>query len=108
MKSRKIRHQFLLDNEQSAKLEQLCRRSSVTKSNFVARAIEVFLESRNESETDKRYAQRLNRISRNLSQVRSDTEMILESLALFIRYSITMNAQRNEKGWLPEKLSALN
>lgn len=92
MKPRKIRHQFSLDEDASAKLEQLCRKASVTKSALVGKAVEAFLEGRNESELEKRYAQRLNRMSRNLSRVRSDTEMILESLALFIRYTITLNA----------------
>ena len=92
MKSRKIRHQFFLEEDASARLEQLCRKASVTKSELVGKAVEAILEGRNGSELDKRYAQRLNRISRNLSRVRGDTEMILESLALFIRYSITLNA----------------
>jgi hypothetical protein len=92
MKSRKIRHQFSLEEDASAKLEQLCRKASVTKSELVGKAVEAILEGRTGSELDKRYAQRLNRISRNLSRVRGDTEMILESLALFIRYSITLNA----------------
>ncbi len=92
MTSRKIRHQFCLEEDASAKLEQLCRKASVTKSELVGKAVEAFIEGRIDGEADKRYAQRLNRISRNLSRVRSDTEMILESLALFIRYSITLNA----------------
>ncbi len=92
MTSRKIRHQFCLEEDASAKLEQLCRKASVTKSELVGRAVEAFIEGRIDGEADKRYAQRLNRISRNLSRVRSDTEMILESLALFIRYNITLNA----------------
>lgn len=90
MKSRKIRHQFCLEEDASAKLEKLCRKASVTKSELVGKAVEAFIEGRIEGETDKRYAQRLNRISRNLSRVRGDTEMILESLALFIRYNITL------------------
>ena len=50
----KTRHQFHLDAEASEKLEQLCRKSSSTKSDLVARAIEAFLENQQESETDKR------------------------------------------------------
>lgn len=90
--ARKVRHQFLLDPGLSEKLERMCRGPGTTKSDIVARAVEAFLEHRGESEADKRYAQRLDRITRDVGHVRRDAEVILESLACFIRFSITLNA----------------
>ncbi|MCR4266777.1 ribbon-helix-helix domain-containing protein [Nitratireductor sp. ZSWI3] len=92
MKPERIRHQFLLDSELSAKLDRLSRNPSTTKSEIVAKAVEAFLEQRGENELDRRYGQRLDRLSRDLDHVRRDAEMILESLALFIRFSITLHA----------------
>jgi predicted DNA-binding protein len=92
MKLTKIRHQFLLDPELSEKLEKLCRHPGATKSEIVAKAVEAFIERRGESELDQRFRQRLDRLSRDLDLTRRDVEMILESLALFIRFIITLNA----------------
>lgn len=92
MKSHRIRHQFLLEPELSEKLENLSRNPSTTKSAIVAKAVEAFIERRGENELDQRYGKRLDRLSRELGHVRRDAEMILESLALFIRFSITLHA----------------
>ncbi|CDX37947.1 CopG family transcriptional regulator [Mesorhizobium sp. LCM 4577] len=92
MKSHRIRHQFLLEPELSEKLDNLSRDPSTTKSAVVAKAVEAFIERRGENELDRRYGVRLDRLSRDLAHVRHDTEMILESLALFIRFLITLHA----------------
>lgn len=92
MKTTKIRHQFLLEAGLSEKLASLCRHPGTAKGDVIAKAIEAFLERRGASELDERYAKRLDRLSHDLANVRRDVEMILESLALFIRFSITLNA----------------
>ncbi|RWQ22776.1 CopG family transcriptional regulator [Mesorhizobium sp.] len=92
MKPPRIRHQFLLDSELSEKLAQLSRNPSTTKSEIVAKAVQAFIDQRGENELDRRYGKRLDRLSRDLDHVRRDAEMILESLALFIRFSITLHA----------------
>jgi hypothetical protein len=92
MKAERIRHQFLLEPALSEKLEALARRPGATKSEIVAKAIEAFIERRGENELDQRYGKRLDRISRDLDHLRRDVEIVLESLALFIRFSITLNA----------------
>ncbi len=92
MKAERIRHQFLLEPALSEKLDWLARRPGATKSEIVAKAIEAFFERRGESELDQRYGKRLDRISRDLDHLRRDVEAILESLALFIRFNITLNA----------------
>lgn len=88
----KIRHQFLLEAGLSEKLELLCRRSKASKGDVVAKAVQAFLEQRGVSELDERYAKRLDQHSRDLGKMRSEVEMILESLALFIRYNISLTA----------------
>ncbi|MER9260409.1 CopG family transcriptional regulator [Mesorhizobium sp. M0619] len=92
MKPHRIRHQFLLEHELSEKLETLSRNPSTTKSAIVAKAVEAFIERRGENELDNRYGMRLDRLSRDLDHIRTDVEVILESLALFIRFSITLHS----------------
>ena len=101
MKRPRIRHQFLLEPTLSEKLDRLCRAPGATKSEIVARAIEAFIERRAVSELDQRYGRRLDRISNDLYRTRRDTEMILESLALFIRFTIPLNAHTP----LPDKVT---
>lgn len=92
MKPHRIRHQFLLEPELSERLDRLSRDPATTKSAVVAKAVEAFLEQRGETELDRRYGIRLERLSRDVGHIRRDAEMILESLALFIRFSITLHA----------------
>lgn len=92
MQSKKTRHQFHLPPALSEKLDRLSRQPGARKSDIIARAVEAFIDRRGESEIDQRYGQRLDRLSRDLGHARRDVEMILESLALFIRFSITLNA----------------
>ncbi|MFB9984307.1 CopG family transcriptional regulator [Mesorhizobium newzealandense] len=92
MKPHRIRHQFLLEPGLSEKLDNLSRDPSTTKSAVVAKAVEAFIERRGENDLDQRYGKRLDRLSRELDHIRRDVEMVLESLALFIRFSITLHA----------------
>ncbi|WP_054310775.1 hypothetical protein [Mesorhizobium sp. 1M-11] len=92
MKPSRIRHQFSLDAELSEELVNLSRNPSTTKSAILAKAVKNLVEQRGENELDRRYGIRLDRLSRDLGHVRRDVEIILESLALFIRFSITLHA----------------
>lgn len=92
MKPDKIRHQFLLDPDLSEKLDKLAAHPSATKSEVVAKAVEAWIERRGETELDRRYGKRLDRLSRESELIRRDVGIVLESLALFIRFTITLNA----------------
>jgi len=92
MKTLKIRHQFLLEPELSRRLGSICHDPRISKSDIIAKAVAAYIDRREESELDKRYAKRLDRISNDLGNVRHQVEMILESLALFIRYSVYFTA----------------
>jgi len=102
----KIRYQVLLDADVSEKFEAFCRRAKATKSDILAFAIVAYLEQRGETEIDRRYCKRLDGLSggheqilRAVGRVRSDAEMILESLALLLRFTIALNANKP----LPDK-----
>lgn len=97
----KIRYQVLLDADVSEKFEAFCRRTRATKSDILTSAVIAYLEQRGETEIDRRYCKRLDKLSgdieqarRELGHVRRDVEMLLESLALFIRFNVALNASK--------------
>jgi len=92
MQTKKTRHQFMLERTLSEKLQRLCRHPGANKSDIVAKAVTDFIARRGESEIDQRYGKRLDCLSRDIAHVRRDVETTLESLALLIRFVITLNA----------------
>ncbi len=107
MTSTKTRHEFLLESDLSAQLNALAQDPSTTKTDIIVQAIKVFLERGTESEFAQLTAKRFDTLARDLDGVRSDLEtalhefervrsdvtIILESLTLFIRFSIMLNAK---------------
>jgi len=89
--ARKVRHQLFLPGDLSERLEALARAPGVTKSAILARAVSDWIERQGTSELDKRFAQRLDRIGDLLDRLVRDSHIELETLALFIRYELTIH-----------------
>ncbi len=92
MKRSKIRHQLFLDAGLSEKLEALAARPGASKSAILADAVGAWLNRRGAQELDDRFGLRLNRISAQLNRIERDGQVLLESLALFVRYQLTVTA----------------
>lgn len=92
MKDFKIRHQCMLEPRLSERLDALARQPGATKSDIMAKALEAFIDRCGQSEEDARYAERLDRLSRENGRIRRNTELLIESLAVYVRYSFLMNA----------------
>lgn len=88
----KARHQLYLSEDISAKLEALAAKPGASKSAILADAINAWLARRGTKELDDRFALRLERISTQLGRIERDQQIVMESLALFIRYQLTINA----------------
>ena len=87
-----VRHQLFLPRGLSDRLEALAAKPGVTKSSILATAVATFLDRRGANELDERFGQRLDRISSQLARIERDGHVGLESLALFVRYMLTVNA----------------
>ena len=87
-----IRHQVSLPRGLSDDLEKLAGSPGVSKSKIIAAAIAAFMQSKGADEIDHRFAHRLDRMSNQLSRIERNTLIELESLALFVRYMLTVNA----------------
>ena len=92
MKRNKVRHQLFLDGDISEKLEALAAKPGASKSAILADAIIAWLNRRGSHELDERFGLRLNRISAQLNRIERDGQVLLETLALFVRYQLTVTA----------------
>ena len=96
----KVRQNLYIDQAISDALEALAAGPGGNKSRLVNDAVAAWLARRGTKEIDDLLKVRLDRMSREIALVRRDNEVILESLALFIRYQLLVTAP------LPEADSA--
>ena len=92
MKTPNIRHQLFLSPVISAELEALAAKPGASKSAILSDAITAWLEKRGTSELDNRFGKRLDRLSRALDRIERNGQVTLETLALFIRYELMIDA----------------
>ncbi|MBI1209726.1 MAG: CopG family transcriptional regulator [Azospirillum sp.] len=92
MKAKKVRHQLFLAGDLSDKLEALAAKPGASKSAILADAVAAWLDRRGNHELDQRFGLRLNRISAQLNRIERDGQVLLETLALFVRYQLTVTA----------------
>ena len=88
----KIRQNLYMDRELSDALEALATGPGANKSRLVNDAVSAWLSRRATQEVDDLFRHRLDRISREQALIRRDLEVLLESLALFVRYQLMVTA----------------
>jgi hypothetical protein len=88
----KVRQNLYIDREVSEALEALAVRRGANKSRLVNDAVAAWLARRGSKEIDDLLKLRLDRLSREIGLVRRDLDVVLESLALFVRYQLLVTA----------------
>ena len=88
----KIRHQLFLPAVLSARLEALAAKPGASKSAILVDAVTAWLDRRGTNEVENRFGQRLDRISTALGRIERDGHVLIESLALFVRYELAIHA----------------
>lgn len=91
MRSERIRYQLFLPLALAQRFERLAAAPGASKSALLAAAVEAWLDRRGTDELELRFAARLDRLSRQLGRIERDGQVQLESLALFVRYMLTVN-----------------
>lgn len=86
----KVRHQLFLAKPLSDRLETLAAKPGASKSAILADALEAWLTRRGTSEFDDRFGLRLDRMSAMLGRLERDSHVLLETIALFIRYELAV------------------
>ncbi len=88
----KVRQNLYIDREIADALDALARKPGGNKSRIVNDALATWLARRASKEVDDLLKPRLDRISRDVALARRDIDVVLESLALFVRYQLTATA----------------
>lgn len=88
----KPRHHLYLDDALTAKLDALAAKPGSTKSAIVADALRQHFDRRGAREIDEVLRIRLDRQARQLERIERDIQVLLESLALYVRYQLTVTA----------------
>jgi hypothetical protein len=87
-----VRHQLFLPRGLSERLEAVARGPGASRSKILAEALAAFLDRKGSDILDQHFAHRLDRLSGQLARIERNGQVELESLALFIRYMLTVNA----------------
>lgn len=102
----KVRHQLFLSRSLSDRLEALAARPGATKSAILVDALTAWLNRRGASELEDRFSIRLDRLTRAIGRVDRDTYVILETLALFIRFELAIQTPLAENDQAGRALGA--
>jgi len=87
-----VRYQLFLPKAVAERFEKLAAAPGASKSRLLAAAVDAWLNRRGADELEQRFALRLDRLSNQLARIERDGHVSIESLALFIRYMLTVNA----------------
>lgn len=88
----KIRHQLFLPKPVSDRLEALAAKPGASKSAILTDAVAAWLNRRGASELEDRFALRLDRMTSAIGRLERDGHIQLETLALFVRYELAIQA----------------
>lgn len=102
----KVRHQLFLPRPVSDRLEALAAKPGVTKSAILEDAVTAWLNKRGASELEDRFSIRLDRLTRAIGRVERDSNVILETLALFIRFELAIQTPLAENDHAGRALGA--
>jgi len=102
----KVRHQLFLPRPLSDRLEALAAKPGATKSAILVDALTAWLNRRGASELEDRFSIRLDRLTKAIGRVDRDTYVILETLALFIRFELAIQTPLAENDQAGRALGA--
>lgn len=102
----KMRHQLFLPKPLSDRLEALATKPGATKSAILEDAVTAWINKRGASELEDRFSIRLDRLTRAIGRVERDSNVILETLALFIRFELAIQTPLAENDHAGRALGA--
>jgi len=88
----KPRLHVYLDDELNDRLDALAAKPGASKSAIVADALKHYLARGAAAEIDAVLKARLDKVGRHLARLERDQQVVLETLALFIRFELTVTS----------------
>ena len=86
----KPRQNLYIDADLSAELDRLAKKPGASKSAIVAEALKSLFERRGAKELDDKLKPRLDKLSNQLNRIERNQRVLIESLALYIRFHFSV------------------
>ena len=88
----RARLNIFLEDDHARRLEQLAGMKGVSKSAVVAAALSSYLSPDGGDRREAAIAKRLDKLTRQFDRLERDQTILIETVALFVRYTLTVNA----------------
>lgn len=87
----RARLNIFIEPEHARRLEDLAAHRGVSKSSVIAAALASFLSPDGGDQREAAMAKRLDRLSRQFDRLERDQNVLIETLALYVRYYLTVS-----------------
>ena len=87
----RARLNIFIEPEHGKRLEDLAAHRGVSKSSVIAAALASFLSPDGGDQREAAMAKRLDRLSRQFDRLERDQAILIETLALYVRYYLTVS-----------------
>lgn len=87
----RARMNIFIEPEHAKRLEELAAMKGLSKSSIIAAALASFLSPDGGDQREAALAKRLDRLSRQFDKLERDQNILIETLALYVRYFLTVS-----------------
>lgn len=87
----RTRLNIFLEPDHAKRLEELAAMKGLSKSSIIAAALSSFLSPDSDDRREAVIAKRLDRLSNQFSKLERDQNILIETLALYVRYFLTVS-----------------
>lgn len=88
----KSRRHIYIEEELTDRLQLLAAKPGSSRSAIVSDAVRAYLDRQGADELDSRFKTRFDRLTRQLREIERDVSIVMETLALYVRYDLTVTA----------------
>lgn len=88
---RRHRLNIFLERDHARRLEELATMKGLSKSSIIAAALSSFLSPDSGDQRDAAIVKRLDRLSRQIDKLERDQNILIETVALYVRYFLTVS-----------------
>ena len=87
----RARLNLFIEPEHAKRLDELATMKGLSKSSIVAAALASFLSPDSGDQREAAFAKRLDRLSRQFDKLERDQNILIETMALYVRYFLTVS-----------------
>ena len=102
----KPRHDVYLDEDLSQRLVALAAKPGSSKSGIISAALKAYLDSEGANRLDEMLQVRLNRLGGRLERIERDQQVLVETLALYVRHFFLVTPPLAEADMGPARAQA--